>query len=158
MTPQTRHPRSAWPRLLSALPAAEVKQLAASLAADYTIEDLVIPQSGLGLLQLRDSALADAYFLGEIPIAQAHVRLTANNRQPAEGAARVLDDRAKLARAIAVLDAILAAPLAGAEAVAALLERGWQRIAAQEAERRGLLNATRVDFSLLGTDEDDDDV
>jgi alpha-D-ribose 1-methylphosphonate 5-triphosphate synthase subunit PhnG len=155
----TTHERAQWARLLGALPAAEVRQLAAELRRRCTVEDLSLPQSGLGLMQLNDSALGEAYFLGEIPLACAHVRVTSADGSQSEGGAQLLDDRSGLARAVAVLDAVLGGGLPGAESVAALLERGRQRVEALAAERQAQLAATRVDFSLLGaSDEEDEDV
>jgi alpha-D-ribose 1-methylphosphonate 5-triphosphate synthase subunit PhnG len=149
--------RAQWLRLWSALPAAAVKALAADLAGRYPVEDLALPQSGLGLLPLSDSALGDTYFIGEIPLAQAHVRVTPNQGPSAEGAAILLDDRAGVARAMAVLDAVLAARLPGCEAALQLLAQGETALAEQSRQRRALLAATRVDFALLGTNEEDDD-
>ncbi|WP_275096166.1 phosphonate C-P lyase system protein PhnG [Sedimenticola hydrogenitrophicus] len=155
----TLYERADWARLLCAHPAAEVKQAASDLAYRHTVEDLTLPQAGLGLMQLRDSALRDAYFLGEIPLARAHVRVTTAEGRQSEGGAQLLDDRSGLARAVAILDAVLAGGLPGAEAVVPLLERGRERCEALAAERRAQLAATRVDFSLLGTtDEEDEDV
>ena len=73
------------------------------------------------------------------------------------GAAQLLDDRASLARAIAVIDAAVSGRLAGHEAAHTLFASGQARLDEQSAARRALLTATRVDFSLVGsTDEDDD--
>jgi alpha-D-ribose 1-methylphosphonate 5-triphosphate synthase subunit PhnG len=74
-----------------------------------------------------------------------------------EGAALILDDRAALARAIAVLDAVLAGKLDGHETVTPLLRAGAVRIAQQSAERAAMLAATRVNFSLVGNGEEDED-
>ena len=93
--------RAQWLRLWSALPAAAVKALAADLAGQHRVEDLALPQSGLGLLPLTDSALGDTYFIGEIPLAQAHVRVTTTQGQSIEGAAILVDDRAGVARSMA---------------------------------------------------------
>lgn len=150
------HDRSQWPRLLMALPAADVHRAIAALADALAIEDLQLPQSGLGLLTLRDSALGDNYFPGEIPLARARVRVSSGSGC-AEGAALILDDRASLARAIAILDAVLAAKLDGHQALEPLLHAGAERIAQQKAGRGAMLAATRVNFSLFGTEEDDDD-
>jgi alpha-D-ribose 1-methylphosphonate 5-triphosphate synthase subunit PhnG len=151
------HNRSQWPRLLMALAAAEVRRCAETLSASLRVEDLQLPQSGLGLLKLRDSALGDAYFPGEIPLARARVRVSGAG-SAAEGAAQILDDRTSLARAIAVLDAVLAGKLPGHEAAEPLLRAGAARIAQQTAQRGALLAATRVDFSLVnGSEEDNDD-
>lgn len=150
------HDRAQWPRLLLAVPASEVHRVVAALSTSLLIEDIQLPQSGLGLLKLRDSALGDTYFPGETPLARARVRVTGSFAS-AEGAALLLDDRASLARAIAILDAVLAGKLDGYQTVAPLLHAGAERIARQNAERGAMLAATRVNFSLFGTEEDDDD-
>jgi phosphonate C-P lyase system protein PhnG len=74
-----------------------------------------------------------------------------------EGAAQLLDDRASLARAIAVIDAVLAAQLPGQDQAHALLAIGQHRLDEQTAQRRALLASTRVHFSLLGTSEEEND-
>lgn len=156
--PSHTHPRSQWLRHWSALPQGQVKATADTLAQRHPVEDLALAQSGLGLLPLADSALGEAYFLGEIPLAQAHVRLRGDNGQTAEGAALLLDDRTGVARAMAILDAVLAARLPGHELAEALLHEGAAVVRDHERQRRALLAATRVDFSLLGSaDEEDDD-
>ena len=110
----TSIPLTQWPRLLAALPAVTVKQLAAELILTLQVEDLIQPQAGLGLLQLRDGAINDAFFLGEIPLTRAHVRISNPAGQQAEGAVQLMDDRVDLVRAMAVLDGILAGSLPGA--------------------------------------------
>lgn len=149
-------PRAEWLRLWSAVPARQTQALANQLAQRYRAEDLDLPQSGLGLLPLTDSALGDTYYVGEIPLARAHVRLTLEH-QTTEGAATLLDDRAGLARALAILDGVLAARWPGHEDAAALLKEGARLVETEQHMRRALLSATRVDFALLGTTEEDDD-
>lgn len=149
-------PRADWIRLWSVLPARQAQSLAAQLAQRYPVEDLELAQSGLGLLPLIDSALGDTYFIGEIPLARAHVRLS-HDQECAEGAATLVDDRAGLARALAILDAVLAARWPGHQDAKALLAEGAQVIEEQNQARRALLAATRVDFALLGSAEDDDE-
>ncbi len=151
------HGRAQWPQLLLACPAESVRVLARSLCQQHQVEDIQLPQSGLALLKLRDSAQGDAYYPGEVPLAIAHVRVTTAGGASVEGAAQLLDDRARLARAIAVLDAVLAAQLSGHEEAQALLTTGAARLAEQTAQRRALLSSTRVDFSLLGTTEEEND-
>jgi len=43
-------PRSQWLRLWTALPADQLRTVAAALSSRYEIDDLELPQSGLGLL------------------------------------------------------------------------------------------------------------
>lgn len=147
------HPRGQWLRLWQALPAARLLAAAQALCSRYEIEDLELPQSGLGLLPLRDGVCGEAYFLGEIPLARAWVRIRDAAGGVHEGAAVLVDDRAGLARALAVLDGILAAALPGCETARALLVEGERKIRDLTRARGKLLAATRVDFSLLGSAE-----
>jgi alpha-D-ribose 1-methylphosphonate 5-triphosphate synthase subunit PhnG len=140
-----------------AVPAKDVHSMVHALSDTLAIEDIQLPQSGLGLLKMRDSALGDNYFPGEIPVARARVRVSGADGVAYEGAALILDDRAALARAIAVLDAVLAGKLDGHETVTPLLRAGAVRIAQQSAERAAMLAATRVNFSLVGNGEEDED-
>lgn len=148
-------PRASWLRLWSALPAERIHALADSLASRYEVDDLTLPQSGLGLLPLREGALGESYYIGEIPLARACVRLRTPAGETVEGGAQIIDDRASLARSLAILDAVLAGRLPGAEDAQTLLEEGEQRIQRVVRERKRLLAATRVDFSLLGAEEDE---
>jgi alpha-D-ribose 1-methylphosphonate 5-triphosphate synthase subunit PhnG len=151
-------PRSQWLRLWTALPADQLRTVAAALSSRYEIDDLELPQSGLGLLPLNDGALGEAYFLGEIPLARAHVRIADKQGRSVEGAAIMMDDRASLARTLAILDGALAAALPGSESAHDLLCAGAKKTQEIAVDRQKLLAATRVDFSLLGTaDEEDDD-
>ena len=149
--------RGQWPRLLLACPPEPVRALARRLSRTHQVQDIQMPQSGLALLQLRDSALGEAYYPGEVPLALARVRVRSAQGVESDGAAQLLDDRASLARAVAIIDAVLVARLPGHEDARALLEQGRQRIEEQKAQRGALLATTRVDFSLLGTTEQDDD-
>lgn len=157
-TSQHEIARSHWLRRWSAVSPTRVKAVADELARNYRIEDLEIAQSGLGLLPLRDSALGEPYFLGEIPLASAHVRISDDQGTSAEGAAILLDDRSSMARALAILDGVLAAHLPGCEQALELLVEGQKQIDKIDSERKKLLVATRVNFSLLGSEEEKDDV
>lgn len=150
-------PRSQWLRYWSAAPAEKAETLAAEIAGHCDVRDITLPQSGLGLLKLPDSALNDLYFLGEVPVSHAHVEVIAPDGTRAEGGARLLDDRRSLARALAVLDATLAAGLPHHEQALRLLETGRATLQETEAGRNAILTSTRVDFSLLGDGSEDDD-
>lgn len=150
-------PRRSWSRLLQAVDTGETLALANHFSHQFHIEDIQLPESGLALLKNRDGAQGEDYFLGEIPLARAHVRITTHDHQCVEGGAQILDDRTSLARAIAILDAILAHELPGCEQVQQLMAKGETSIKQQEAQRHAMLSTTRVDFSLLGNDEDEHD-
>jgi len=158
MTDSTSYPRCDWPRLLLALPPQKIKEAVQHVAELCQVVDLALPQSGLALLQLRDGALAELYFIGEIPLSRAQVTVIDKNGKNGEGAAQILDDRASLARDVAVLDAMLANRLNGHETIERLLEEGAHRLARNEASRRVILERTRVDFSLLDATAEDNDI
>ena len=151
-------PRSQWVRCLSTLRPEVLKALAASCTAGCEVLDLQLPKAGLGLLQLRDSALGDAYFIGEIPLAKAHVRITTESGRVVEGAAFLMDDRIGLVKALATLDAVLTAKIPGWEQVEAALLQGHQTVLEQVRVRKLIIETTRVDFSLLSAAREDDDV
>jgi len=150
-------PRSQWLQYWSAAPARAAEALATEVAERCQIRDITLPQNGLGLLKLPDSALNELYFLGEVPVSHAHVEVIAPDGARAEGGARLLDDRQSLARALAVLDAILAGALPLHEKALELLSIGQTALAKTRAERDAILATTRVDFSLLGDGSEDDD-
>ncbi|MBB3330813.1 alpha-D-ribose 1-methylphosphonate 5-triphosphate synthase subunit PhnG [Halomonas campaniensis] len=157
MNSMNEWPRGQWLRLWSALPATLVRATARQLAERYEVEDLELAQSGLGLMPLSDSALGETYFIGEVPLARSQVRLASLAQGPVEGAATLVDDRIGLVRDLAILDAAVGARLPGHESAVELLEQGAAVVAESDHQRRALLAATRVDFALLGTAEEDDD-
>lgn len=150
-------PRKDWPSALCALHANKVKEVVALLLPNFEVRDVALPQAGLGLLNMRDSAFHESYFIGEMPVARSEVILRTSSGEETRGGAVIVDDRAQFARSIAILDAILAAKLAGWEQAADLVKRGMEVRALKDKERKKLLTATRVDFSLLGQEDDEDE-
>lgn len=137
-------------RALLAHPPDEVKALARAVAEGCEIRLLRLPQAGLGLLQLTDGALGERWYLGEFPVSCCAVEVVTPQGTRALGAAQVLADDADLAQALAVLDAVAAGGLPGAERVRQCITRGANANRETDARRRSLLAATRVDFALLG--------
>ena len=86
-------PRNRWGALLAQLPADQVRSAAAVLMLE--VVDITLPQSGLGLMHLSDSALNDGFYLGEIPVSRAHVRVKCADGRSGEGGAVLLHDRAR---------------------------------------------------------------
>jgi alpha-D-ribose 1-methylphosphonate 5-triphosphate synthase subunit PhnG len=150
-------PRPEWAAALAALPARAVTTAAETIAAACQVRDVILPQAGLALLTLRDGAFHEPFHLGEVPVARAQVLLRAEDGREAAGGAVLLDDRSGLARAMAILDGALAGRLPGWEAAAALVEQGASVRAQVLVQRQQLLAATRVDFSLLGQADEDED-
>lgn len=146
-------PRNQWPRFIQAVSVEKTLALAKSFGAKYRIEDIQRPESGLALIKNRDGACGEEYFLGETPVSRAHLRIFQGNELVGEGGAQILDDRSDLARAIAIIDAVVANQLQGYEEACKLLQEGEAQIKQQQEQRSSLLSRTLVDFSLLGNDE-----
>jgi len=149
-------PRNDWPRALCQINAAEIKAVAASLCRDIEVRDVVLPQAGLGLLSLTDGAFHEPFYLGEIPVARAEVILKTADGYEVQGGCVLVDDRAQLARSIAILDAVLSGKLPGCNVAENLVEKGELLRMQKISERRQMLAATRVDFSLLEQEDDED--
>ncbi|MGD8938052.1 MAG: phosphonate C-P lyase system protein PhnG [Gammaproteobacteria bacterium] len=148
--------RTEWVRALTALPAEQLLSITTSLSSDWKVCPKAVPQSGLGILKLNDSAFAEAFYLGEFPMSTAWLEIQTPDGQIAEGAAQVMDDRAGLAEALALSDAVLSARLPGWERLEELLNKGVSIRTATSRERKKILAHTRVNFSLLDDVGDDD--
>lgn len=132
-----------------AVTADELVSLARELSTGWGIRPKSIPQAGLGILKLQDSAMQDDFYLGEFPFASARLEVTTAEGQTAEGAAHVMDDRLEVVEAMALCDAILSARLPGWQRVAQLVEKGLSLREVIQRERKLMLAQTRVNFSLL---------
>jgi len=147
-------PREQWVAALSKVPEQTVRKILTGLITDWRINAKTLPQSGLGMLKMRDSALGDDYYMGEFPLATCWVSVHTNQGQEAEGAAWIMDDSIERAEQMALCDAILSAPLSGWEQVLELLQLGVEIQAQESRERKSLLVKTRVNFSLLDDSEE----
>jgi alpha-D-ribose 1-methylphosphonate 5-triphosphate synthase subunit PhnG len=142
-------PRESWTRALVAVPEARLAALVNDLASAWQIRPLTLPQAGLGMLKLRDSAFNDPFYLGEFPLACCAIRVTTESGATVEGAAQVMDDRLDRVEQLALCDAILAGRLPGWRQLYALLQEGERLLEQTRIERKAMLARTRVDFSLL---------
>jgi len=153
--------RTEWIRALSAHPAEKLLSMTTALSSDWTIRPKSIPQCGLGMLKLNDSAFEEPFYLGEFPLASAWVEIKTADGLVAEGAAQVMNDQIDVAEALALCDAVLSAQLPGWEKVTKLLDEGMQITKSTQLERKQMLASTQVNFSLLddvsGNDAGDDD-
>jgi len=141
--------RTAWVSALKALPTYNLLALTKKLSADWTLRPKSVPQSGLGMMKLKDSAFNEAFYLGEFPMSSAWLEVTTADGDKAEGAAQVMDDRVEVAEALALCDAVLSSQLPGWEKVYNLVEQGVAINKKSNRERKMMLARTRVDFSLL---------
>lgn len=149
--------RSTWVYALTALPKEVVSNVVDALLKNYTIKPKALPQSGLGMLQLEDTAFHEPYFLGEFPVSTAWVELSCDDGSLIEGAAQVMDDDQNFANQLAVADAILASQSIGFEKIESLVDQGMSQREKEQEIRKAMLVKTAVDFSLLSTVEDDDE-
>lgn len=138
---------------LAAAPRAAVIELAAALVAGAEIEHLRIPTEGLWLLQLSEPVRRDGFFIGEVPVGQACVRLRHPAHGEAGGGAVLMHADRELAVAAAVCDAVARAGWPGADAVARLRADGAAVRQRAERARAAILARTRVDFSELGQED-----
>jgi alpha-D-ribose 1-methylphosphonate 5-triphosphate synthase subunit PhnG len=146
-------------RALHTRPAEHLHSLVDELARQsaWQVSPKALPQSGLGMLQLTDSALQDNFNLGEFPLSTAWVVIRLSDGRTVEGAAQVMDDRQQLAEHLAVCDAVLRHRLPGCERVEQEIAHGMEDLARLNRERQAMLVRTRVDFSLLDSIDDDDE-
>ena len=92
-----RNDRTRWTSALIALPTNDLLSLTSGLSGDWTIRPRSIPQSGLGMLKMNDSAFEEPFYLGEFPVASAWLEIQTPEGQLAEAHAGpqqrgVLDD------------------------------------------------------------------
>lgn len=147
--------RTAWVSALKALPTNELLAFTKKLSVDWTLRPKSLPQSGLGIMKLKDSAFNEAFYLGEFPISSAWLEVTTPEGHKAEGAAQVMDDNVEIAEALAVCDAALSSELPGWKKVYSMVEQGFSLREKTNRERKMMLARTRVKFSLLDNVRDD---
>jgi alpha-D-ribose 1-methylphosphonate 5-triphosphate synthase subunit PhnG len=141
--------REAWVSALSLLPETHLTELVNGFPKAWKVQPKMLPQAGLGMLKMKDSAFNESFYLGEFPLASCAVTVTTESGVTAEGAALVMDDRVERAEQLALCDAVLAARLPGWQAVNELLLEGCVRRDEISRERKAMLARTKVDFSLL---------
>ena len=136
----------------------QVLGVAAAVLEGLSVMPLQPAESGLALMQWRDSVMHQPFFLGEVPISRAAVALIDAQGRRVEGGAVVMADDAAFAHALAVLDAVWAHRLPGFERVEVLATRGETVRAKLRTQRQAILKRTRVDFSLLSQADSDEGV
>jgi alpha-D-ribose 1-methylphosphonate 5-triphosphate synthase subunit PhnG len=148
--------REQWVSALSMVPEQSLECLTKGFPKSWKVTPKALPQSGLGMLKLRDTTLGEAFYLGEFPLATCWLSITTEDGERAEGCAMVMDEQVDRAEQMALCDAVLSAHLPGWEKVAALIEQGMELRTRQTRERKAILARTRVDFSLLDDVGDND--
>ena len=149
--------RTTWAINLYAVPSGELLSLTEELTKNWHIRAKSLPQTGLGMLKLNDSAFNEPFYLGEFPLSTAWLEVTTSDGQIAEGAAQIMDDRVELSEALAICDAILSSVLPGYDRVLMLVEKGTGIRQQRHKDRQHILAATQVNFSLLDHVGNDDE-
>lgn len=128
---------------LSRADAGAVKSFAEDLLPDLEPVEVLRNRTGLAMLPLRESAQGATFYVGEVLLAEAHVRAAG-----AEGYAACLGRDLEQALALALIDAAHRAGVAGP----AILTFARAQAAAIEAEDAALLREverTRVDLETF---------
>ncbi len=142
-------PRALWGRAFQAVDAPRLHGLADRLATVFAVQPTTPPRAGLALLRLGESVQGDTFHVGELPVAQATVRLTTPDGLAVEGGAIAMADQPATAIALAVLDGVLAHDLPGSQEAAALLAEGMAALGETQRRRATMLERTRVDFTAM---------
>jgi alpha-D-ribose 1-methylphosphonate 5-triphosphate synthase subunit PhnG len=135
--------QSTYLSVLSRSPAADVKQFADELIPALGSIEVLRNRIGLVMVPMRDSGQGTTFYLGEVLIAEAHVRIGA-----AEGYAACLGRDLEQALAIALIDGAVQAGVA-LEPIAAFIQT--QADAVAEADRRLIeqVETTRVEMETF---------
>jgi alpha-D-ribose 1-methylphosphonate 5-triphosphate synthase subunit PhnG len=149
MSIQNTPSRENWPSALSAISKEKLKHTVEEICRNWEINPKTLPQSGLGLLQLKESALSENFFLGEFPVSSAYITISLPNGDRIEGASIIMSDDPELAEYLAIIDAVLSAKLPGYEQIYELIQEGLRIRKQQQKVRNAMLASTKVDFSLL---------
>jgi len=145
-----RHPdRSGNLECLMQVDKEKLKELVARLTEGWRTGPISLPQAGLGLLKLQDSAFHEPFYPGEFPVSSAHLFVSPPEGGEFEGAAMMMCDDVAFVEALAMCDAILTHGLPGYDEIMQQVSEG-ESIRRNEAKSRSaMLVKTRVDFSLL---------
>jgi len=147
--------RKYWFQSLAGLPESQVQQAAEDVVQEWKLVHRQLPKAGLGLLQIRDGALGENFYLGEYPLATAHIELQNEQGKGFAGAAVVMADDTARAVSIAICDAVYTHRLPGWEKIGQLVEEGIAMRQREKNIRKGMLLRTKVDFSLLETADEE---
>ena len=124
----------------------EVKRLAETVLPDLGAVDVLKSRTGLVMLPCRDSAQGATFHVGEILVAEAHVRL--RDRGDCEGYGACVGRDLEHAMAIAVLDAAAAAGV-DVTALVDFLEHQSERLVQRDDACLRRVEATRTEMETF---------
>lgn len=147
--------REEWSSLLALVPESELLGISKDIPNNWIVQPKLLPQTGLGMMKMRDSALNEEFYLGEFILSNCWIVIKDQTGEIAEGATWIMDASQEKTETIALCDAILSHQLTGWEKVNALLQLGLSIKQEKEKERKTILAKTIVDFSLLDEAENE---
>ncbi len=124
-------------------PADELKEFVDAILPELGPVEVLQNRTGLAMVPMRDSAQGTTFYLGEVLIAEARVRLAAT-----EGYAACLGRDLEQALAAAILDAATAAGILE-ERIASFVERQARRSAERDTALLRQVEATRIDMETF---------
>jgi alpha-D-ribose 1-methylphosphonate 5-triphosphate synthase subunit PhnG len=122
--------------------------IAAEVCSRYSVEDLQEPQEGLVMIKMREQARNSLFYLGEVLITEAKVRVNGM-----VGLGLVEGSDSDLARNLAIIDAVWDSALPEQSSWEQLLQQAEQRVIAGEQEENGRVHETRVNFMSMQEEE-----
>lgn len=123
------------------------RQLANEVRAAYEVEVLQPPRRGLVMVPLRETARRARFYLGEVLVSEARVRLAG-----AFGLGLLVGDDAEAALDLATVDAAWSAGVPESRAWHERLRQEARRLSRQRAGEEERLLRTRVAFETMESD------
>ncbi len=150
--------REQWLPALACLSPVELRTAVMPILDSYDLEHQALPEDGLGLLQIKDGAWGQSFYLGEFPLASAHIVLRTTQGREFSGAAQYLGDKKEKAVYMAVCDAVLAHNLPESHMVWELVSAGKKKREEIKGQRQAIISRTRVNFDLVSPAQGGSDV
>ncbi len=118
--------------------------LAEEIRLRYPVVEVKPPQEGLTMIKLREQARNTLFYLGEILITEAKVRINGHS-----GLGLVCGNNSRLAADLAVIDAACNGRLPESERWEERLITAWKEIVEREEEENGKILETKVNFASM---------
>ena len=118
--------------------------IAKSIIEKYEVQDIEVPNNGLAMIKMRETAKRELFYLGEVLITEAKVFVNGTL-----GMGVVAGDDEELARNLALIDAAFKHNVKEVTEWSQRLELEEVRIKELENIRENKILATKVDFSTM---------
>ena len=153
---ETLAPREQWVRFLNHITDEELESFISHTAKRWKVSPITLPQAGLGILKVSETAFNEDFYLGEFPVATCHVSINTDRGENAQGATWIMSDNQQRAQNLAICDGILDSKLSGWDTLVQWIKEGMELCQNTDLERKAILAETRVNFSLLDDAGEDD--